>query len=106
MEATPNPNGNGKLRTTVEVTGQYLLAPIDDSNERWSNPEWVTFAVTRAMCLLMLVGGMFILMQPKVDSDLRLMVTILTPAAGFKLIEGAGAASNKRGQQQQTSAKK
>ena len=92
-------NGTPKLKTTVEVTGQYLLAPIDDSNERWSTPEWVSFAVVKSMCLLILIGGVFLLRMPDgaIDRDLRLMVTMLAPAAGFKLIESASQAANKRG---------
>ena len=93
------PTGTPKMKTSVEVTGQYLLSPIDDSNEHWSIPEWVSYATVRIMCLVILIGGVAILRAPEnmVDRDLRLLVTMLTPAAGFKLMEAAGSAANKRG---------
>ena len=86
------------LATDVKVTGTYLLSAVDDSNESWSNPEWVSYVVVRVMCLLILIGGVWILSKPTdtVDRDLRIMVTMLAPAAGFKLIESAKA-NNKRG---------
>lgn len=84
------------LQTDVKVTGSYLLSAVDDSNEHWSIPEWVTFAVVRTMCLVILTGGVWLLSQQNVDRDLRIMVTMLAPAAGFKLIESA-AMANKRG---------
>lgn len=93
-------NGNGKaatVKTDLEITGQYLLAVVDDSNERWSRPEWVSWTITRVMCLTMLIGGFWLMTLPKLDADARMMATILTPAAGFKLIEGAAGAANKRG---------
>ena len=86
------------LATDVKVTGTYLLSAVDDSNESWSNPEWVSYTVVRLMCLVILIGGVWILSKPTdaVDRDLRIMVTMLAPAAGFKLIESAKA-NNKRG---------
>lgn len=90
-------HGKTAMKTDVEVTGQYLLTVVDDSNERWSRPEWVTFCVTRIMCLFLLFGGTWVLLLPQVNPDAKLMATILAPAAGFKLIEnGTATVSNKR----------
>lgn len=95
--SAPCYEGKTAMKTDVEVTGQYLLTVVDDSNERWSKPEWVTFCVTRVMCLFLLVGGTWVLLLPQINPDAKLMATILAPAAGFKLIENAsGNVSNKR----------
>lgn len=98
----PKPNGtavNGaRLKTDVQLSGTYLLTVVDDSNERWSRPEWVSWVVTRVACIGILVGGVLILMHHDAHREARLMASILAPAAGYKLIDGLGqaGASNKR----------
>ena len=99
-EVTPH-NGNGhsngaRIRTDVEVAGTYLLSPVDDSNERWSRPEWVVWGVTRACCLGILIGGIWVLGSQQLNREVQLIAASLVPAAGFKLIDGLSNASNKR----------
>ena len=93
----PRPNGNGgKFRTDVEVTGKYLLQVVDDSNERWSNPEWVAYTVTRLMCLFLVCGGVWIYFRTDLPDEAKVLASSLSMAAGFKLIESPTGASNKR----------
>ena len=90
-------NGNGaRMKTDVELTGQYLLTVVDDSNERWSRPEWVAFTVTRLACLFLLCGGVWIYFRSDIPDEAKVLASSLSMAAGFKLIEGTAQANNKR----------
>ena len=92
----PSPNGSAKMRTDVELTGKYLLTVVDDSNERWSNPEWVAYAVTKIACLFLLCGGTWMYFRSDLPDEAKVLASSLTMAAGFKLIESATNANNKR----------
>ena len=90
-------NGNGaRMRTDVELTGQYLLTVVDDSNERWSRPEWVTFTVTRLACLFLVCGGVWLYFRTDLPDEAKVLASSLSMAAGFRLIETSGQAANKR----------
>lgn len=92
-----NGNGNGaRMRTDVELTGQYLLTVVDDSNERWSRPEWVSFTVTKLACLFLVVGGVWLYFKTDLPDEAKVLASSLSMAAGFKLIETGAQAANKR----------
>ncbi len=94
----PKPaNGNGaRMKTDLEVTGKYLLTVVDDSNERWSRPEWTAYLVTKAACLFLVCGGVWLWFKPDLPEPASVLASSLSMAAGFKLIETASHASNKR----------
>lgn len=95
-EAVAKANGSAKMRTDVELTGKYLLTVVDDSNERWSNPEWTVYAVTKLACLFLVVGGVWLYFRPSLPEEAKVLASSLTMAAGFKLIENGVQSSNKR----------
>lgn len=90
-------NGNGaRMRTDVELTGQYLLTVVDDSNERWSRPEWVSFTITKMACLFLVVGGVWLYFKTDLPDEAKVLASSLSMAAGFRLIEQSAGAANKR----------
>ena len=84
------------MRTDVELTGKYLLAVVDDSNERWSRPEWVAYMVTKVACTFLLCGGVWIYFNDNIPDEAKVLASSLSMAAGFKLIETSTGAANKR----------
>ena len=84
------------MKTDVELTGQYLLTAVDDSNQEWSRPEWAMFYKTILASTFLLIGSVWVLMMPQLPADAKLIGTILGPAAGYKLLETGNAANNKR----------
>ena len=84
------------MRTDVELTGKYLLAVVDDSNERWSRPEWVAYTVTKIACTFLLCGGVWIYFRPDIPDEAKVLASSLSMAAGFRLIESSTGAANKR----------
>ena len=94
-DAISKANG-ARMRTDVELTGQYLLQVVDDSNERWSRPEWTAFMVTKIACLFLLCGGVWIYFRSDLPDEARVLASSLSMAAGFRLIENATSAANKR----------
>lgn len=91
-----NGNGAARMKTDVELTGKYLLTVVDDSNERWSNPEWVAWTVTKLMCLFLVCGGVWIYFRADLPEEAKVLASSLSMAAGFKLIDSSTNASNKR----------
>lgn len=95
--AQTNGNGNGaRMKTDVELTGQYLLTVVDDSNERWSKPEWVSYTVTKVACLFLLCGGVWMYFKADLPDEAKVLASSLSMAAGFRLIEQSSGAANKR----------
>lgn len=84
------------MRTDVELTGQYLLTAVDDSNQEWSRPEWAMFYKTLMASTFLLIGSVWVLTMPNLPADAKLLGTILGPAAGYKLLETGASANNKR----------
>lgn len=91
-----NGNGGARMKTDLEVTGKYLLTVVDDSNERWSKPEWVAWSITKLMCLFLVCGGVWLYFKTDLPDEAKVLASSLSMAAGFKLIDSATHASNKR----------
>lgn len=92
----PKPNGSARMKTDVELTGKYLLTVVDDSNERWSRPEWIAYMVTKMACLFLVCGGVWIYFRSDLPEEAKVLASSLSMAAGFKLIDSSTHASNKR----------